>query len=65
MATVLPPTPPTANSEKGSLYDLIRSQQRQQQEQFELESEEEQSEIVPGIGYIEDGPGLVSEGSNE
>jgi hypothetical protein len=58
VATILPPPPPPrANPEKEELYDILRSQQEQQQQQSEV--------IVPGLGYIEDGPGLVPEGSSE
>ena len=65
MATVLPPPSPSPNPEKEKLFELLRTQKSQQQKQSEIETEEEQSELVPGIGYIEDGPGLIPEGSNE
>jgi hypothetical protein len=65
VATILPPPPPSPDPEKEKPFDLLKSQKRQQQEQSEPESEKEQSEIVRGIGHIEDGPGLVPEGSNE
>ena len=58
MATILPPPPPSpTNPEKEKPFDLLSSQQEQQQQQSEV--------IVPGLGYIEDGLGLVPEGSNE
>ena len=58
MATILPPRPPSpTNSEKEKLFDHLRSRQEQQQQQSEV--------MVPGLGYIQDGPGLVPEGSNE
>jgi hypothetical protein len=58
VATILPPPPPSpTNPEKEITFDLLSSQQEQQQQQSEV--------IVPGLGYIEDGPGLVPEGSNE
>jgi hypothetical protein len=53
VATILPPPPPI-NPEK---ENLLRSRQEQQQQQSEA--------IVPGLGYIEDGPGLVPQGSCE
>jgi len=58
LATILPPPPPSpTNPEKEKPFDLLSSQQEQQQQQSEV--------IVPGLGYIEDGLGLVPEGSNE
>jgi hypothetical protein len=58
VATILPPPlPPPINPEKEKLYELLRSRQEKQQQQSEA--------IVPGLGYIEDGPGLVPEGSSE
>ena len=58
MATILPPPPPSPpNPEKERLFNLLQSRQQQQQQQPEV--------IVPGLGYTEDGPGLVPEGSNE
>jgi hypothetical protein len=58
VATILPPPPPSpTNPEKEKLFDLLRSRLQQQQQQSEV--------IVPGLGYIEDGPGLIPEGSNE
>lgn len=58
MATILPPPPPSpTNPEKEKLFDHLRSRQEQQQQQSEV--------MVPGLGYIQDGPGLVPEDSNE
>jgi hypothetical protein len=60
VATILPPPPPRpspTNPEKEKLFDLLRSRQQQQQQESEV--------IVPGLGHIEDEPGLVPEGSNE
>jgi hypothetical protein len=56
VATILPPPPPI-KPEKEKLFDLLRSRQEQQQQQSEV--------LVPGLGYIEDGPGLVPECSNK
>ncbi len=56
MATILPPPPPI-NPEKKKVFDLPGLRHKQQQQQSEV--------IVPGLGYIEDGPGLVPEGSSE
>jgi hypothetical protein len=58
LATILPSPPPSpTNPEKEKPFDLLSSQQEQQQQQSEV--------IVPGLDYIEDGPGLISEASNE
>jgi hypothetical protein len=56
VATILP-TPPPINPEKKKVFDLLWPRHEQQQQQSEV--------IVPGLGYIEDGPGLVPEGSSE
>jgi hypothetical protein len=58
VATILPPSPPSpTNPKKEKLFDHLRSRQEQQHQQSEV--------MVPGMGYIQDGPGLVPEGSNE
>jgi hypothetical protein len=56
VATILPPPPPI-NPEKKKVFDLLGPRHEQQQLQSEV--------LVPGLGYIEDGPGLVPEGSSE